>query len=128
MKSAVKQKPAHGARRVKGALHTRTSIVRKQDKKVLHEDDETEETDEVEIPDGAGIAVIHYVIPIKLSMGFNSAGVEVGVEMPWPVRPGHLEDLNTGFKRTATWVESRLERKAKEVPGLLRALAKKERR
>lgn len=64
---------------------------------------------------------------ITLSMGFQTVRVDVGVELPWPCRPGRdgLDDLKLGFDAAYQFIDDELAARAKEIEPLLVKLAKK---
>jgi len=76
---------------------------------------------------GAPVGRVKYSSGIRLSKSFNSASVEVGVELPWVIRPGAsgAEDVAAGLKFAADMVEDEMARQAPEVEKLLVALARK---
>lgn len=89
--------------------------------KILHEEDQTEELKK-QVTDGSH-GMIRYVAGIKLSLAYNSATVEVGVELPMPMKPGNLRDAERAAKRVERMVDARMEEKAQDLQRLLRELA-----
>lgn len=74
--------------------------------------------------DGQHVVVIKHSIGLKLAMGFNSLVVDVGIEMPMPIKPGDLQSALRHAERIEKLIESRFEGKAAEMKALLRDLAK----
>ena len=62
---------------------------------------------------------------VRIAMGYQSVGIVVGVEVPWPCRPGHVEDLGPGFKEAYVLLDDELADRARELDPLLKKLIQK---
>ena len=78
----------------------------------------------ITIPEGYEVAMIRDGASIKLSLDYQSAGVDVGVDMPWPVRPGHPKDLQRGIAVVEAITERRLAKRVAEVRKIVRGLSR----
>jgi hypothetical protein len=70
------------------------------------------------------VVVIKHSIGLKLAMGYNSLVVDVGIEMPMPIKPGDLQSAVRHAERIEKLIEARFEGKAAEMKALLKDLAK----
>lgn len=110
-----------------GTLSSRVSVKDRETKKVLYEDEGAERFN-VKVPEGKSVAMVRDVAGITVSLDYNSASVQVGIEMPMPVTPGSMSDASKAMDRVERLVEKRLERKAKEVRSILKELSAATRR
>ena len=62
---------------------------------------------------------------VKISMGYQSVEVIVGVDLPWPMRTKNMEDVKAGFDAAYNFVDDELSGRVKEMDGLLAKLAAK---
>jgi hypothetical protein len=62
---------------------------------------------------------------IGMSARYQSVDLVVGVDLPWPCRPGHVEDMRAGFEAAYNFIDDELASRAKEMEGVLRDLSKK---
>lgn len=69
------------------------------------------------------LGVVKAAHGIKLVYGFQSAGVDVGIELPWPM--GSKADVKLGYMEAFQIIDDVLSERAKELDPLLRELAKK---
>lgn len=100
-----------------------TDRVGGEDKTVLDEEKETRTpTKDNRSPDGCAIATIRMVDSIKLSQKFQSVGVEVGIEMPFWVRPGEVSDLTQPMALCAELVEQETTERAADLKEFLQKL------
>ena len=100
-------------------------VVDKKAKRKLHEDTKTEEKDVVDTPMRGSVGIVKTGIRTGISASYQSVTVEVAVELPWPCRPGHVEDLQPGFDKAYEFLDDELAARAKDMEGLLKSLVRK---
>ena len=76
-----------------------------------------------DFPESKKLGVIKAGASVKLAYGYQSAGVEVGIELPWVCET--REGIKNGFKEAYEMLDEELAERAKELDPLLRELAKK---
>lgn len=109
----------------KGMLTTKATVVDSKTKRKLHEEEDNETIGTVEVPAGAKVARLRYVIPMKLSFNYNSIGIEIGIESyPVVLRKGTAEEYEAAFSEMENLVEARLAAKASGLRQLLARLSR----
>lgn len=75
----------------------------------------------------APCAVVKVGNEVKMSMGFQTVGCTVGVDLPWEVTPGLevAKELEPAFDLAYQLVDDELAKRAKEMEGLLKKLQSK---
>jgi hypothetical protein len=89
-------------------------------------EDTREETGQFDLPkrEGDGVAVVKAMTNAKLSLNYQSIGVEVGIEVPWPVKAKSLKsDLEDGLDFVENVVDERIQERVEEVKKLLNKLS-----
>ncbi len=123
-KGAKKRSSLKGGRRVGGGSVASTVTVSsgkggkpmpKPEKRVIQE--------EVDIPPGYHLAMMKAYVPVKLSYNYQSVGIEIGAEIPYPVRIGNEDDIREGMEKVYAIVEEVLVEKAAGLKALLQSLA-----
>ena len=71
-------------------------------------------------------AVIKVSNSVKLAMGYQSVGCDVGIELPWPVSTSlRGDELKAGFDFAYQLIDDELAERAAEIDPLLNKLARK---
>jgi hypothetical protein len=109
-------------KREQASLSSRVKIKDRQTGKVLHEEEERDNF-KVSIPKGKSVGYVRDVMGITLSLDFNSATVQVGVEMPVPVTAGSYSEMSNMMDKVEKLVGRKMEKKARDVRLLLRELS-----
>lgn len=104
-----------------------SSTVRiEEDKKVI-----AEKHDNQQIGDpvsGKHLGYIRVVVPLKLSFGFNSAGLEIGVEIPFECEPGDVQKARKYIDEAYELVGDVLSSKTPDITQLLDGLKQNQKR
>lgn len=102
-----------------GKLSTQVSVRSKASGNLLH----SEKTETPIKPVRAEhVAYLRDVVSVKVSTGYNSCGVEVGVEIPFACNPGDLQSVHKNLDRVAALIEKRLTKKMAELDRILETL------
>lgn len=115
------------AKRISGSVHRETKITNKKTGRVQRHLSSTSRFEPIKVlkdPDDE-IAVIKVLNGITLTTGYQSVRMDIGVEMPWPVRPGKFEDLEQGFKQAYELIENEITERSQDLEALLQDLAEK---
>ncbi len=114
------------AKRSTALVRSEVVVVDKQTKQERHRDAKHKER-ETSVPKGLGgsTGTIKVSNGITLSMGYQTVRLDIGIELPWPMRPGMIEDARAGFDEAYNFVDDELATQAKELEGLLKDLSKK---
>lgn len=72
------------------------------------------------------MAIVKVAAGATFSMGFQSVRVDIGIELPWPVRPGEdgIEDAKPGFEAAYALIDDELSGRSKTTEDLLRKLVR----
>ena len=71
------------------------------------------------------IGLIKVSTGVSVATGYQSVRLDVGVELPWPCRPGKPEDLQEGFESAYELVSKEMADRSNELDELVRDLARK---
>lgn len=82
------------------------------------------ESIDVGVTSGKPVAVVRTGASVKLSINYQTVGVDVGVEIPWSVSPGPgmKADLEAAFKFAESVVDKKIEDRVEEARALLKQL------
>jgi len=98
-------------------------------KEEVYRDARTRELQTPNEVDVRRVAVVKVSNDIKLSMGYQSVGASVGIELPWPVEPtsdAKLKgELREAFDFAYQLIDDELASRAAEIDPLLKKLATK---
>lgn len=108
-----------------GNVHTTVSARNNTTKEEVHRKEDDRKLPPVDVPPGKAIAYVRVVDSVKISHNYHSIGIDVGVEMPFPVTPGAVEELIPAFEEVHSIVEDELASKTKELRGFLIQLSGK---
>jgi hypothetical protein len=103
----------------KSSLTARTEIRNKKSGQLV---DVKEEVIPLKPVRAAHVMHVRDVVSVKLSLGYNSCGIEVGVEMPFACVPGDLQAAAKNMERVAAMIEKKLEQKVRELKETLESL------
>lgn len=106
-----------------GTITKKLSISNSQTKEVLHEEEKNERVRPVKVKDGEAVAIVKFTSGLKRTSNYQSVMVEVGVEMPFSVRPGDTKALSKHFETVETIVEDRLAEQVEGVTEVLKELS-----
>jgi hypothetical protein len=104
----------------KASLSSRVEVRNKSSGNVLSVNEEVKPLKPVR---AANVMMVRDVVSVKLSLGYNSCGIEVGVEMPFPCEPGDLQAAAKNMNRVSAMIEKKLEQKVQELKATLETLS-----
>lgn len=70
-------------------------------------------------------AVLKVSTGVTLAMGYQSVRMDIGVELPWPVRLKKTKDLRRGYDAAYEFLDREIAKRSRDLDELLAELAKK---
>jgi hypothetical protein len=115
------------ATRTKALLSSSIRAEHRGTKEVLHEDQKSKDVGvEVKPRSNEQVSVVKVSNGIRIAYGFQSVGIDIGIELPILVDiHDPNEDIANGFVTAYDIIGTELTERAQEVDGLVRKLAKK---
>lgn len=113
-----------GRERLKAAIRSEVSS---KDSKTKQERFHGEKTRRIpiDIPETKHVAVLKVSTGVTLAMGYQSVRMDIGVELPWPVRLKRTKDLRAGYDKAYEFLDREIVRRSRDLDELLRELVKK---
>lgn len=111
------------SKRAGGSLTTTVSITDNISKEEIHREEKSERLPAVTIPEGYSVGTVRAIVGVTISANFSSVRLDIGGEMPWPMRPGNVKDFSAGLDKFEDVVEAKAASKVPEVEELLSSLA-----
>lgn len=105
--------------RHKGRLTSKVSVTSKSTGQSLYLNEE--ETGFKPVT-GTHVAYLRDVVSVKVTTSYNSCGVEIGAEVPFPCKPGDLQSVHKNMDRLSALIEKRLAGKMRELKKVLQTL------
>jgi hypothetical protein len=82
--------------------------------------DETHELEVKRAPKGYVMGTVSVRNGVTLSLGYQSARIDIGGDLPFPMRPGNVEDFGEGMDVLERYVDDRLVKKARGLREFLK--------
>jgi hypothetical protein len=102
-----------------GRIASKVEVRNKSNRQVVHLSEEETPTGSVR---AGHVAYLREVVSVKVTTQYNSCGVEVGAEVPFPCKPGDLQSIHRNMDRLSKLIESRFVDKMKELKKVLSTL------
>lgn len=75
--------------------------------------------------EGEYVAVIKVSTGVRIATGYQSAGLEVGVELPWPVHLKDLDEVKKGFEQAYDLIGEEMRTQSANLESVVEELAEK---
>lgn len=110
----------------KTKIRTELAVRDDTSKKDVHNSEHRREIDDGDPLPAGPVAIIKVSSGATFSMGYQSVRVNVGVELPWPVRPGPdaIEDAKPGFEAAYGLIDDELSGRSRVTEDLLKKLVR----
>ena len=102
-------------RNVQGNVHSAVVVRNNTTKQEVSREEHDRKLPPVDVPTGKAIAYVRVVDSVKLSHNYHSLGIDVGVEMPFEVTPGEVDQLVPALEAVHALVEDELAQRTKDL-------------
>ena len=108
----------------KASISTKTAVT-ESGSKTPHKESTCTKTADIPCPafsPNSAFGVVKFGAGVTFSRNYQSSRVDVGIECPWPCRPGHPEDLLKGLDAVKQLVEDEMEDVGEQLQDFLSRL------